>query len=91
MRNRLLTTALVSIFFLFACQFQMGASTPGKYAAKANAAVMVASPAPEATCSCGFDCGSNNCTFDCEGDFFGCVFCIGSCCQAAKQAERCIQ
>lgn len=91
MRRRVLVSLMASIFFLFISQLQVGTITSGKYIAKANVAVMAVSLAPEATCACGFDCGSNNCTFDCEGDFFGCISCIAGCCKSAKQSEGCVQ
>ena len=82
-----LVTAIVSVFFLFS--IQVGSNTTTKYVAKANAVVRTVSPSPEATCSCGFDCSANSCTFSCTGDFFGCISCVSGCCSAAKQAEGC--
>jgi hypothetical protein len=41
------------------------------------------------TCSCGVDCASGTCTFDCQGSLIACGICIAGCCVAAAKTEGC--
>jgi len=54
---------------------------------KLTAIASARTSALQTTCSCGVDCGSNTCTFDCQGTFSGCLSCINSCCRAEFQRE----
>jgi hypothetical protein len=80
MLKQIFMVVIVSLFLVLSSAFTGDDAT-----ASARARTM----ALQQTCSCGVDCGSGTCTFDCQGSFGACVRCIGACCVAAAKAEGC--
>src|SRR5215813_5227598 len=91
-RSSMSKTLLVAMLLSLPLLFQPGAKSNRSPAIlRASAAVHRAPLPSEDVCSCGFDCGSNSCTFDCSGSILGCISCVANCCQVAKQAEGCVR
>lgn len=72
--KRILMVAFVSVLLA-------ASSGAAKYNSKVSSAARATTMAWQTTCSCGVDCGSNTCTFDCEGSISGCISCVSACCR----------